>query len=138
MVDRVALITLMSPVLATMLGHLLANEPLHMSLLVGSGTILLGLALYDPVLLSRWARRLQLVLKFRCDSFPVTCSVSGSRGGGRQTASRKLYKVCAAGGNALRHSATVGGKWRDPRFLRGFFGSGRKTTPDENCNSLSP
>lgn len=56
-VDRVALIPLLTPVLALTLGHVLAHEPLRLSLLIGSGTILLGLALYDPVLLSRWTRR---------------------------------------------------------------------------------
>lgn len=56
-VDRVALIPLITPVLALMLGHFLEGEPLRPSLLVGSGTILLGLALYDPVLLARWTRR---------------------------------------------------------------------------------
>jgi drug/metabolite transporter (DMT)-like permease len=56
-VDRVALIPLITPVLALILGHVLEHEPLRPSLLVGSATILLGLALYDPVLLSRWTRR---------------------------------------------------------------------------------
>jgi drug/metabolite transporter (DMT)-like permease len=56
-VDRVALIPLITPVLALVLGHVLAHEPLRISLLIGSGAILLGLALYDPVLLSRATRR---------------------------------------------------------------------------------
>lgn len=56
-VDRVALIPLITPALALMLGHVLAHEPLRASLLIGSGAILLGLALYDPMLLSRWTRR---------------------------------------------------------------------------------
>lgn len=59
-VDRVALIPLMTPVLATLLGHVLAHEPLHASLLAGSAAIVLGLALYDPILLARWTRRLQV------------------------------------------------------------------------------
>jgi drug/metabolite transporter (DMT)-like permease len=57
-VDRVALVPLITPILALLLGHFIEHEPLRLSLLVGSGTILLGLALYDPVLLSRWTRRL--------------------------------------------------------------------------------
>jgi probable blue pigment (indigoidine) exporter len=56
-VDRVALIPLITPVLALMLGHVLEHEPLRLSLVAGSGAILLGLALYDPILLARWTRR---------------------------------------------------------------------------------
>jgi drug/metabolite transporter (DMT)-like permease len=57
-VDRIALIPLITPVLAIILGHALADEPLRPSLLAGSAAILLGLALYDPVLLARWTGRL--------------------------------------------------------------------------------
>jgi len=59
-VDRVALIPLMTPALATLLGHLLAHEPLRASQLAGSAAILLGLALYDPAMLARLTRRLQV------------------------------------------------------------------------------
>jgi len=44
-----SLVTLMTPVLALYLGHLLAAEPLSLTLLVGAGMIILALALYQGI-----------------------------------------------------------------------------------------
>jgi drug/metabolite transporter (DMT)-like permease len=44
---RVALITLITPVLALMLGHLLNGEALGMRLLAGAGLVMLGLAVHQ-------------------------------------------------------------------------------------------
>jgi drug/metabolite transporter (DMT)-like permease len=50
--SRVALITLVTPVIALMLGHLLNSEPLSSSAFIGAGLILAGLGLYQ------WGARL--------------------------------------------------------------------------------
>lgn len=45
--NRLALITLIAPVIALLLGHLVNHEPVTVSVLLGSGIILLGLAFYE-------------------------------------------------------------------------------------------
>ena len=44
---RVALLTLITPVLSLYLGHVLNNEPVTMPLILGAGLVLSGLALYE-------------------------------------------------------------------------------------------
>lgn len=44
---RVAMITLITPITALLLGHLLNAEPVHVSVYLGAGLILLGLAFYE-------------------------------------------------------------------------------------------
>ena len=45
--NAIALLTLITPVLALTLGHWLNHEPLELEVLVGAGCILLGLAVYN-------------------------------------------------------------------------------------------
>jgi drug/metabolite transporter (DMT)-like permease len=52
---RVALITLVTPVAALLLGHVLNDEPLSLRVIAGAGLVIAGLAVFE--LGDRWARR---------------------------------------------------------------------------------
>ena len=54
---RVALITLITPVTALLLGYGLADEPLSGRILAGTGLVVAGLAAYEWPGLRRWMRR---------------------------------------------------------------------------------